>query len=158
MSENTPELSELSPEEIAKVQEMRNAVGAFMADPRHERYQTSPENKDAIEGYLERHKLDLNEESLHIAFVDLSKAGKLALYAKSKLEPVESQKEKSGEKELPPIGKATANDLGIGLADQQRARKQVEPGSGPSSHRDAFVRAAQKTSGPQRVGGGRFHL
>ena len=159
MSEQTKEQverSELSPEQLAKVQEMRNAVSAFMADPRHERYRICPENKTAIEGYLEEHNLDLTEESLHLGFVDLAKQGKLALFDESKIAEPAATSETKNEKKLPPIGQATGADLGVGLADQQRARRQVE--SGPrSANRNAYIDAGQSAASP-KVRGGRFHL
>lgn len=145
---------ELTPEQIqARVKELQTTIAGFINDPRHDRYQPSPDNLSAIESYLAEHSLDITEESLHLAFDDLSKEGKLALYEESKVCP--EAKEKSKEK-LPPIGLATGADLGVGLADMQRARKQVEDGP-QSSSRNSFITAAQKVGVP-KVRGGRFHL
>jgi len=149
---------ELTPEEIQeKMQAIRSAVAAFNTDPRHERYKLSEANRSAIGSYLKEHDLDTTEETLHLAYAQLAKENKLDLYEESKLSAAEPPKE-APKDDLPPIGKATADDLGVGFAAQQRARKQVEPGSGPSSNRDAFVRAAQKASANPKISGGRFHL
>ena len=147
--------SELAPEQIQeRVREMQKAVAAFIADARHERFQPCDENRDAVEIYLREHDLDVTEESLHLAFVDLSNEGKLALYEESKVSSPET-KEKLKEK-LPPIGLATAADLGVGFSAQQQARKRVEGGA-QSSNRNSFITAAQKVGIP-KVRGGRFHL
>ncbi len=150
--EPTPELT---PEEILAVKERwQAAVASFSTDPRHDRYQLCHDNKVAIENYLQEHTLDITAESLHLAYTDLAKEGKLILFDESKIaEPAPTTEAK--EKKLPPIGLATGADLGGGLADQQRARRQVEPGV-QSSNRNAFINAAQNS--PQKVTGGRFHL
>jgi hypothetical protein len=153
MSENTPEVPGMTPEQVeARVKEMQAAVAAFTADPRHERYRLSAENKNAIEAYLEEHNLDLTEDSLHLAFTDLSKAGKLSLYEPSKLPPPKENTE--GEKPAP-ILKET--DLSVGLATQQQLRRGNVATGPRSSHRDAFIRARQDAPS-QKVSGGRFHL
>jgi hypothetical protein len=154
-NKTTPQ-AELTEQEIqAKLKEMRAAVSAFAADPQHDRYQPCEANKTMLEEYLKSHNLELSAESLHLAFVDLSKAGRLVLYEESKLAPPEPPKQPDKEK-LPPIGDATANDLGVGFKEQQHARKNVQ-GVVPASNRDALIRAAQRTVN-QRISGGRFHL
>jgi len=148
---------ELSEEQIqAKVKEIQAAVASFRSDPRHERYRFSAENKKALEEYISCHTLEWTPDSLHTAFLDLSKEGKLSLYEESKITP-EPPKSKTEEK-LPPIGVATGEDLGIGLTGQQQARRNSPiAGVKPSSNRDAFIRTAQ-TANTVKVAGGRFHL
>lgn len=144
---------ELTKEQIeAKVKEMQNAVAAFLADPRHDTYQAGVENKNAIETYLRDHNLDLNEESLHVAFVECSKTGKLTLYAESKLE---AAKEKSEEQKPASTGKET--DSSVSLSMQQRLRRQTVAAGPRSSNRDALIRASQNAPRTM-VKGGRFHL
>jgi hypothetical protein len=154
MSEETK--VEPTPEQIeARVKEIRKAVAAFNADARHERYIPSQGNRDAIQKYMEERDLDYTEASLHDAFTDLSSEGKLTLYEESKLPPSITPKDKTSE-ELPPIGRATGADLGVGLADMQRARKQVEGVAG-SNNRAAFMKASEE-AGSRKTHGGRFHL
>jgi hypothetical protein len=160
MSEQNTQVQpvELAPEQIeAKVKEIQAEVAAFNADPGHERYIPSQGNRDALETYLREHDLDITREALHLAFSDLSKAGKLSLYEESKLAPPERPKEKAKD-DAPPIGKATGDDLGVGLIGQQRARKtSALPGVQPSNNREAFARAREKAAS-QKVPGGRLHF
>jgi hypothetical protein len=153
----TAEQAELTEEQIqAKVKEIQAAVTSFTSDPRHERYKLSADNKQAIETYLSSHNLEWAADSLHTAFVDLSKEGKLSLYEESKLQIPESSKPNT-ENKLPPIGVATGEDLGIGLTGQQQARRNAPiAGVRPSNNRDAFIRTAQNSN--VKVQGGRFHL
>jgi hypothetical protein len=152
MSENIPEVPGMTPEQIeAKVKEMQAEVAAFNADSRHERYIPSQGNRDALETYLREHDLDITKEALHLAFSDLSKAGKLSLYEESKLVPpketVEGKKQASAGRET---------DLSMDLAAQQQARRSNVATGPRSSHRDAFIKAKQDAPG-QKVSG-RFHL
>jgi hypothetical protein len=143
---------QFTPEQEKEVQKqidlIKTAVDAFLADPRHERYKHGPENRKAIGDYLDEHKLEYTPESLHEAFIELSKAGKLNLYAESKLptEPESVQKPNTKEKPV---------DLSFSLADQQKGRRQVL--DGPRSTRDAFIHRGQAEP-PTRVSGGRLHL
>lgn len=138
-----------------RVKEIQAAVAAFNSDPRHERYQPCTANRTVLEDYMSRNNLEWTAESLHQAFEDLSKDDKLTLYEESKL-PTEPIKQAAKEDSLPPIGKATGADLGVGLADQARARQRVD-GVATSSNRDAFVRAAQRFTNT-KLSGGRLHL
>jgi hypothetical protein len=154
MSEETR--IEPTPEQIeARVKEIRGAIAGFNADARHERYVPSQANRDAIQKYMEERDLEYSEATLHTAFTDLSSEGKLVLYAESKLPPTPTPKEKTSD-DLPPIGRATGADLGVGLADMQRARKQVEGVAG-SNNRAAFMKASEEAAN-RRTQGGRFHL
>jgi hypothetical protein len=154
----TAEQVTLTEEQVqAKIKEIQAAIASFTSDPRHERYKLCPENKKAIADYLESHSLELTADSLHTAFVELSKEpGKLLLYEESKLQAPETSKAKV-EGEIPPIGVATGEDLGIGLTGQQQARRNAPiAGVSRSSNRDAFIRTAQNSA--VKVQGGRLHL
>jgi hypothetical protein len=153
----TTEQVELTQEQVqARIKELQAATASFLSDPRHERYQPSAENRQVLEAYLNEHKLDFTADSLHAAFIDLSKeSGKLSLYTESKLQP-ESVKPKS-EGNHPPIGVATGENMGIGLTGQQQARRNAPiAGVSRSSNRDAFIRTAQNST--VKVQGRRFHL
>lgn len=143
---------QFTPEQEKEVQKqvdlIKAAVDAFLGDPRHERYKHGPENRKTIGDYLDEHNLEYTPDSLHDAFTELSKDGKLNLYAESKIpvETVEVQK---------PNTKENPVDLSFSLVDQQKARRQVL--EGPRSTRDAFIDAGRNQP-PERVKGGRFHL
>jgi hypothetical protein len=152
VSESQPQFT---PEEEKEVQKqiglIKSAVDAFLADPRHERYRQGPENRKAIGDYLDEHKLEYTPDSLHDAFIELSKAGKLNLYAESRLptEPESVQKLNTKKENLV--------DLSFGLVDQQKGRRQ--PLTGPRSVRDAFINAGQNEPPVQIKGKGtRLHL
>jgi len=138
----TPQLTEEQIQE--KVKEIRAAIAAFTAS--HERYKLSADNRNAIDAYLNDHNLEWTEPSLHLAYSELEKAGKLDLYEASKLS--EPPKEKTVEVAPPAIN---------ALAEQQRARQNLEPGVGSVSNREAFRKAAEKIAS-QKPSGGRFHL
>jgi hypothetical protein len=140
--------SSLTEEQVQqKIKEIQAAVESFLNDPRHDRYKECPENGEAIKEYLGAHDLDVaSAESYHAAYVELSKEGKLVLFEESKLPPPAPPKVND---ELPEASIAV-------LADQQRARKQVD-GVAPASNRDAFARAATRFQSKQ-VPGGRLHL
>lgn len=160
MSEQNKQVStnepppEVSDELVEKYQ---TEVAEFVSDPRHERYHLCRENKDALTQYLDSHGLDLSRDTLHLAYVELSKEGKLKLYEESKLAPPEPPKEKAKD-DLPPIGKAVGDDFGLGLVGQQRFRKTSGvSGVQPFNNRAAFARARERAAS-QKVPGGRFHL
>lgn len=143
----------LTPEQEKEVQKqialVKAAVDVFLVDPRHERYRQGPDNRKAIGDYLDEHNLEYTPDTLHLAFTELSKEGKLALYAESKIpadEPV-VQKPKPAAENLV--------DLSFGLVEQQKGRRQVL--EGPRSTRDAFIDAGRNQP-QERVKGGRFHL
>jgi len=153
--ENTQvQTPELTPEEVqAKIKDIQTAVATFTADPQHDRYKLCAENRSAIDGYLQEHLLETTADSLHLAFTELSKAGKLDLFEASKLQP---PKEKVEERKPASTGKES--DLSLSLAEQQKARKTTAvPGVTPSNNRAAFIRAAE-TAANQKIRGGRFHL
>lgn len=142
-------------EEIdAAVKQIRDAVKAFNGDPRHETYKHTEKNRDVVDDYMKAHDLEWSPESLHLAFVELKKDGKLDLYADSKITTPEPAKET--EAALPAVGKATADDLGVGFTARQKAHQNVE-GVRPMSNREAFIRAAEKAAS-QKQPGGRRHL
>jgi hypothetical protein len=155
MSEEKKQVAELTEEQIeAKVKEIQTAIESFVSDPRHERYKECSENGILIKDYINSYDLDwTSADSYHTAFTALAKEGKLHLYAESKLPPPELPRAKD---DLPPIGQATAADLGVGLDANQRARKTVQ-GVGPASSRDAYIKAAELLRN-QQIPGGRLRL
>ena len=136
----------LSADEEKQIEALREAVKAFIADPRHELYRATAKNRDAIEVYLLEKGLDTTAESLHAAYEALALESKLDLFEESKLPVVQKvQREEFG---------AVAS-----LQEQQAARRNtpVSVTGTPNSNRDAFINKAQKTA-PEKYSSGRIHL
>jgi hypothetical protein len=148
---NEVEVSSVTAEEGKQIQEQMEAIKAavrtFIADPLHERYKPTEENRTAIETYLQEKGLDATAETLHAAYEHLAGESKLDLFEESKVEA--------------PKSKSKSEDLGAWstLGDQQRNRQsQAVAGVASPNHRNAFINACQKAKPEPVKITGRVHL